>query len=104
MPLSTKIMPYVGLDAHLVQPPLPASEQAGEEELTGSNGWLKTLTYLYSPNTSLVWVDVQQPAGTGNPSHDIGTTQGWWPTIKPWTIGLWLRDATLVVETPEKIR
>lgn len=97
-------MPYVGLDAHLVQPPLPASEQAGEEELTGSNGWLKTLTYLYSPNISPVWVDVQQPAGKGNPSHDIGTTQGWWPTIKPWTIGLWLRDATLVVETPEKIQ
>ena len=104
VPFSTKIMPYLGLDVHLVQPPLPASGQAGEEELTGSKGWLKSLLYLYSPNASPVWVDVQQPADAGNASDDDGATKEWWPTIKPWGIGLWLRDATLVVETPEKIR
>lgn len=104
MPFSTKTAPYIGLDAHLVQPPLPASGEAGKEELTGSEGWLKSLPYLYSPKARVMWVDVQQPAGTGSVSHDVEGVRKWWPTIKPWSIGLWLEDATIVMGKPEKLQ
>ena len=112
IPFSTKTAPYLGLDIHLAQPPLPASEKAGEEELTGSDGWLKALPYLYSPKARLMWIDVQQPAGRRDPSshedvdgsfHNVEDAQKWWPAIKPWNVGLWLEDATIVLESPEKL-
>lgn len=104
VPFSTKTAPYVGLDTHLVQPPLPASAEAGEEELAGTDGWLKTLPYLYSPRARLMWVDVRQPSGAeGNASRDAGDVRSWWPTIRPWSIGLWLEDATIVFERPQSI-
>lgn len=112
MPFSTKIAPYMGLDVQLVQPPLQASEEAGQEELTGSDGWLKTLPYLYSPKARLMRVDLQQPVSAGNASHqhaskpsqDVEDIQKWWPAIKPWSIGLWLEDSTLVFGKPERLQ
>ncbi|KAI9805903.1 MAG: hypothetical protein M1825_000517 [Sarcosagium campestre] len=93
LPFSTKTLPYVGIDAALVQPPLPADPDW--PELAGTQRWLKTLALLQSPRTKGMWVQTF-PA---DPS-----VAEWWPAVKPWRFGMWLEDATLSFPVPEVVR
>ena len=109
---STSIAKYVGLDLHLVQPPLPSGESANAE-LPGTDRWCKIMPFEYSPKTSLGWWDLKQgsatesdpllenseaqsPAGAEDtaPKH-----QNWWPGIGRWRIGLIMENAE--IEFPE---
>ena len=109
MPFTTKIMPYSGLDVHLVQPPLPASRDPDEDGETSSEGWLKCLPDLYSPRARGMWVDLHQGGGASATTKPVETTallgnadlDQWWPKTNPWRLGLWLEQATLTFPAPD---
>ena len=42
----------------------------------------------------LMWADVE--------GSDIDIADSRWPNIKPWSIGVWLEDATLMIPVPEQ--
>ncbi|KAI9815809.1 MAG: hypothetical protein M1832_005223 [Thelocarpon impressellum] len=115
VPFTTKAMPLVGMDPHLVQPPVPGSGKAGEEMLTSSEGWLKTLPHLHTSRARGMWAEVTRGGKKGGAGGGAGGGQDgeaeallpgdqvatWWPKIEPWKIGLWLENATLVFTEPE---
>lgn len=109
LPFSTSILPYLGLDTHLIQPPLPASEAPGEEELAGTNQWLKTLPLLHTKSARGMWVQLKrEQARKGEQSSEAdpllrgdAELRRWWPQLEPWKIGMWLEGATLVFKEPE---
>ncbi|KAI9779112.1 MAG: hypothetical protein M1816_003756 [Peltula sp. TS41687] len=91
-PFSTKLSPYLGLEPALVQPRLEASRKPGQEELTASEGWSRFAPWMYSPKVSLAWADVKR---------DVGSGQGWWPDVRPWSVCLWVEDATMEIPRAE---
>jgi hypothetical protein len=102
MPFSTKLLRLVGLESRLCQPPLPASDNAKEKYLCGTDDWKITLPYLYSPKSRLCWVSVghgsadgeeQGQSVTGSNNADCG-----WPDTKPLAVGMWFDDAILLFE------
>ncbi|KAI9783153.1 MAG: hypothetical protein M1835_003880 [Candelina submexicana] len=107
VPFSTKACPWLGLNVHLVQPPLPASGKAGEEVSCGTDHWMKLLPYMATNKARVMWVDVKG-AKRGEESDaesqallDGKGNEGWFPDMQPWQIGLWLEDATLIFEKPQ---
>ncbi|KAI9705816.1 MAG: hypothetical protein M1836_005222 [Candelina mexicana] len=107
VPFSTKACPWLGLNVHLVQPPLPASSKAGEEILCGTDHWMKLLPYMATNKARLMWVDVngrKRREGADGESQALLNekgNKGWFPDMKPWQIGLWLEEVTLIFEKPE---
>ncbi len=107
IPFSTKACPWLGLNVHLVQPPLPASTKAGEEILCGTDDWMKLLPYMATNKARGMWVDIKESKARkevdGESQALLGGkgNKGWFPDVKPWKIGLWLEDATLIFDKPE---
>ncbi|KAI9714577.1 MAG: hypothetical protein M1812_006382 [Candelaria pacifica] len=107
VPFSTKLCPWLGLNVHLVQPPLPASSKAGEEILCGTDEWKKLLPYMATNKARGMWVDVkeskvrEQEVGESQALLGGKGNEGSFPDVKPWKIGLWLEEVTLVFEKPE---
>jgi hypothetical protein len=108
-PCSFALAPYVGIDTHIVQPPLP---QGGSPELGGTDDWKKSQPLLSSRKTRLVWIDMRQPpskSGTASGGDDEEDAllqrkpkdENWWPGIGRWHIGLWFEDAKLDLGEPE---
>ncbi|KAI9759298.1 MAG: hypothetical protein M4579_002427 [Chaenotheca gracillima] len=112
VPLSTNIMPYIGLDVRMSQPPLPASLNPSEGELVGSDHWYRTLPAVYAPKAIAMWVDFRLPKAKGNKGEDSAVDgeevtedlAAWWPDVKPWKFGLWVEDATLEFGEPEILK
>ena len=94
---------YIGMDTHIVQPPLP---KGNSPELCGTDDWKKSHPVASSRKARWVWIDMQQPSSSSSaPVNDQAdrlsvperrlTDENWWPGFKRWHIGLWLDDATL---------
>ncbi len=108
---------YLGMDMHIVQPPLPEGKgRLGE--LPGTDRWSKVLVQEYSSRTSMGWWDLRQD-GTkdeelterdtllgnhvwaGN-QEQVGTGyENWWPGFGRWRIGVKMEDATLMFDEGE---
>lgn len=108
---STTMAKYVGIDLHIVQPPLPEGK-GSLGELPGTDKWCKLCPLEYSRRTSLGWWDLRQDTGTGeevgeqtsllvNGNSERGCEQvgtgfeNWWPGFGRWRIGLKMEDATI---------
>jgi hypothetical protein len=92
---ASKIAPYLGYDLHLTQPPLPASDKPGEEEICGTDKWMKTLPIVVCKKAKGCWVSVQQPIEGDDKSIR------WWPKVEPFKMGLWLEGTDLTFGEPE---
>ncbi|KAH8808607.1 hypothetical protein F5884DRAFT_378042 [Xylogone sp. PMI_703] len=91
-PFSTSLLPYLGIDTHLVQPPLPSgkTEDGHQEELVSTDRWCKSLPLEYSSKTSVGWWDLKQPKGdeedallqngdTEPGNKEVSVYENWWP-------------------------
>ena len=70
------------------QPPVPASGKPGEEEVCGTEKWVRTAMRVACKKAKLCSVGVQQPALDG-PESDVAK---WWPKVNAWKIGLCMED------------
>jgi hypothetical protein len=82
--------------ALVTQPPVPASTQ-DEEELCGTDMWVRLPMTFTCRKAKLGWVAVEQPSREGEGAR----LPRWWPEIKPWRVGLCLEDAILDLGTGE---
>ncbi|KAF4124799.1 hypothetical protein GMORB2_5465 [Geosmithia morbida] len=89
IPSSTSMLKYVGLDATLVQPPLPDGK-GSRGELPGTDRWCAVFPAMYSPRTSLGWIDVRQPGEVSSCTQD-----NFWPGLKPWQLAVKMDDAEI---------
>jgi hypothetical protein len=102
---------YLGMDLHIVQPPLPEGK-GSLDELPGTDKWCKVLPLEYSKRASLGWWDLRQDVGkeenmTERDSllangdgerggQQVGTGfENWWPGFGRWRMGIKLEDATI---------
>lgn len=76
-----------------VQPPMPAGDDG---LLCGTHSWKAFDAVAATSKARLMWV---KSAG-----DDEVDRQGHWPDVKPWSIGLWLEDASLDIPAPEEWR
>jgi hypothetical protein len=113
LPFSTKISPWIGLDATLTQPPLLPQEDEGKElapELrSGSVEWLQMIPLVECSKTRGCWVDYEQPQSglspDGNDGNGAGVqNQGWFPTVRPYRIGMWLEGAEITADIPKVLK
>jgi hypothetical protein len=76
--------------ALVVQPPVPASTQKGEEEVCGTDKWVRLPMSFACKKAKLCRVAVEQPRREGD-GAELAT---WWPEVKPWKVGLCLENAS----------
>jgi hypothetical protein len=106
------------MDLNIVQPPLPSGKSA-QDELPGTDRWLKVLPVEHTKKASLGWWDLRQDAtgktrssvGDRMPTEEdrlLGSTdedagnetsssgfENWWPGLGRWRIGVKMEDATI---------
>ncbi len=101
-PFSTAYLP---LSSSLAQPPLPAGGQTeaekGEEValLCATEAWRSMTISATAKRARGMWVDVAKLAA--DEQREAGT---WWPQISPFSVGLWLEDATIVIPSPKEFK
>lgn len=84
-PMSTDMMKWVGIDAALVQPPLPPGEGA-KGELAGTERWCKVEGFRESSRRSrAVWVDMDQ-GGEGEGREEGG--KYFFPGLRKWNLAV----------------
>ncbi|KAL8767651.1 MAG: hypothetical protein Q9209_005910 [Squamulea sp. 1 TL-2023] len=93
-PFFGNVLNWLGVPNSFVQPPLPEGEP--KEVLCGTDAWYKVTASIYSPKAKLVWFDLRQPGKEADEKN-----RHWWPGIKRWHVGLWLRDAQIDLGDPE---
>lgn len=86
VPLSTSWLP---LSTILVQPPLPAGDDL---LLAGTDRWCTFAITAKTRKARLMAVRVD----------DVDEPSSSWPDVKPWSLGIWLEEATLDIPTPEE--
>ena len=90
-PFSTAWLP---MNVTLVQPPLPAGEN---ELLCGTEDWKMFRPKLFTKRARLMYAS----AAAGNDDMDEDRH---WPNssqVNPWSVGLWIEDATFEIPVPE---
>jgi hypothetical protein len=107
LPFSTKVLPWLGLDGALTQPPLLPQPDGGKglvpELRAGSEEWLQTTSVVRCKKMRGCWVDYEQP-GSGLSADGDGAVvenKGWFPTIHPYRFGMWLEGAEIAVPIAE---
>ncbi|KAK5630610.1 hypothetical protein RRF57_006325 [Xylaria bambusicola] len=105
-PLSFSWLKYVGIDASLVQPPLPDGSQNsswGREELPGTSRWCKVLPGLSTKRATLGWMDMSQDDAT----HDGGgggvksgsgydtEYDNFWPGLRRWNVAIKMQNTDI---------
>lgn len=107
-PLSFSWLKYVGIDATLVQPPLPDgrqdNSQAGEE-LIGTDRWCKILPVLSTRKATLGWIDMSQHNSTTGDNKDVNSSNGssvtdakyenFWPGLRRWDAAIKMENADI---------
>ena len=97
LPMSTTLMPWLGFDLHLVQPPLPTGK---DPELVGSDKWIKCLPVAKTNRARVMWFDMKQvPKEDGEgegEGKEAKTAENFWPGFGRWRLGLWLEKAEFV--------
>jgi len=120
VPFSSRILTSVlGWDLRLVQPPLPEGKGVdgfvgvdGEgngdgNELCGTKEWKVTNPSVWGKRGKGMWIlDVKMGLiANGGEAPDEsdggGGEDGWFPSVKPLKVGLWVEEATLEFGVPE---
>jgi len=107
----------LGQDIRLVQPPLPQGEGEGLGELCGTEEWKITNPSMYSKRMKGMWIldvkmgleanggavsKVDDEGADPLDSHANGVRgDGWFPSVTPFKIGLWMEEGTLEFGVPE---
>jgi hypothetical protein len=92
-PFSVSWLKILGLDACLVQPPLPAGE-ASQGELPGTDRWCKIALDESTSNASLAWADLSQKNEQGKVTSSV-THENFWPGLGRWQLALKLENAEI---------
>ncbi|KAI9704647.1 MAG: hypothetical protein M1820_005395 [Bogoriella megaspora] len=90
---STKYLP---LSTILAQPPLPSGDEA---MLCGTDLWRTFKVNAHAKKARCTWIAVAESTRKDQ--------EAYWPAtkdLKPWSIGLWLEDATLDFPAPEEFK
>ncbi|KAK8114569.1 hypothetical protein PG999_006638 [Apiospora kogelbergensis] len=95
-PLSSDIFKYIGIDASLAQPPLPAGD-GSQKELPGTERWCKVVPDQKSRKACLAWVDMSQRGDKEVPRAGF---ENFWPGMGRWQLGLKMEDAEIVFGDP----
>lgn len=88
---STNLLKYVGLDATLVQPPLPAGN-GSQDELPGTDQWCAIVPGQSARKTSVGWFDTRQ-GEEGEQTE--GAFENFWPESRRWHLGVKMEDADI---------
>ncbi|KAI0099742.1 hypothetical protein GGR51DRAFT_534962 [Nemania sp. FL0031] len=108
-PLSLSWFKYVGIDASLVQPPLPDGRQGDSlagEELVGTNRWCKILPAMQTRKAMLGWMDMAQhgddvaDSNNGDGSSNSGGSsdaqyEHFWPGLRRWNMAIKMENADI---------
>ncbi|KAJ8131355.1 hypothetical protein O1611_g2271 [Lasiodiplodia mahajangana] len=100
-PLSLSWLKYVGIDASLVQPPLPDGRQDAGEELIGTSRWCKIPPAIQTRKAMLGWMDMAQQvdhAVDGNDSSGGGSDaqyENFWPGLRRWNVAIKMENADI---------
>ncbi|KAK8185151.1 hypothetical protein HDK77DRAFT_429178 [Phyllosticta capitalensis] len=100
VPFSTDLYKWLGVDATLVQPPLPAGPDDGfYGELPGTDYWAKTVPGQSTDGATLGVFDMDQGEGDvgANGTNAVGDEYypNFWPTIGRLNVGLRMDNATI---------
>lgn len=107
-PLSLSWLKYVGIDASLVQPPLPDGRKESShsgEELIGTSRWCKILPVVVTRKALLGWMDMAQYGdnaadddgeGSGNSGHVSDVRyENFWPGLRRWNMAIKMENADI---------
>ncbi|KAI1815457.1 hypothetical protein GGS20DRAFT_330314 [Poronia punctata] len=105
IPFSAELYNLVGINATLVQPPLPQGEGV-HGELPGTNHWAATVPGQASSHTTLGLFDLHQGEGDKLEGKDVNAVgdeffPNFWPGLPRYNIGLRLADAKITFSDPE---
>ncbi|KAK6842037.1 hypothetical protein PG987_002897 [Apiospora arundinis] len=95
-PLSSDLFKYIGIDASLVQPPLPTGN-GSQKELPGTERWSKVVPGQKSRKACLAWVDMSQKGEKEVPRAGF---ENFWPGMGRWQLGLKMEDADIEFGDP----
>jgi len=109
IPFTAELYDYLGINATLVQPPLPSGQDssAAYGELPGTDHWAATVPGQASTHTTLGLFDLDQGGGDvvedGSGVNAVGDEYfpNFWPGLPRFTIGLRLADAKVTFSAPE---
>ncbi|KAM0326294.1 hypothetical protein ACHAQA_006892 [Verticillium albo-atrum] len=90
-PISMSLFKHLGVDATLVQPPLPRGE-GSQDELPGTDRWCAVVPDQSSRKSSIGWFDLRQADEDGNV---VGQHENFWPGFWRWHIGVKMEDADI---------
>lgn len=90
-PTSTNLLKYVGVDATLVQPPLPEGN-GSQDELPGTDQWCAIVPGQSARKTTVGWFDSRQ----GQEGKETeGHFENFWPESRRWHLGVKMEDAEI---------
>lgn len=95
-PLSLNLLQYIGIDASLVQPPLPTGD-GSQKELPGTEHWSKVVPGQKTKRACVAWVDMCQKHENEIPR--VGY-ENFWPGLGRWQLGLKMEDADIEFGEP----
>ncbi|KAI0391593.1 hypothetical protein F5Y17DRAFT_440000 [Xylariaceae sp. FL0594] len=106
IPFTTDLYKYIGINATLVQPPLPGNTLAAYDELPASDHWAATVPGQTSTHTTLGVFDMDQGDGDveeGQSVNSVGDEYfpNFWPGLPRFNVGLRLADARITFSAPE---
>ncbi|KAI1429976.1 hypothetical protein F5Y12DRAFT_709522 [Xylaria sp. FL1777] len=92
-PFSFSWLRYLGLEACLVHPPLPAGK-GSQGELPGTHRWCKVEPSISTRRAGLAWVDLSQKNRKGELTSSA-PHKNFWPGLGRWQLTLKLEDADI---------
>ncbi|KAK8049643.1 hypothetical protein PG994_011373 [Apiospora phragmitis] len=95
-PLSLNFLKYIGIDASLVQPPLPSGD-GSQKELPGTEHWSKVFPGQKTRKACIAWVDMSQKGAKEVPRAGY---ENFWPGLGRWQLGLKMEDADIEFGEP----
>ncbi|KAK7951353.1 uncharacterized protein PG986_007081 [Apiospora aurea] len=95
-PLSLNFLKYIGIDASLVQPPLPTGD-GSQQELPGTEHWCKVSPGQKARKACIAWVDMSQKSEKEVPRAGY---ENFWPGLGRWQLGLKMEDAEIEFGEP----
>jgi hypothetical protein len=109
LPFSTNLYSYLGVDATLVQPPLPQGNDSLGALTAGTPTWKATVPGQRSNKGRFVTFDLAQGEGDavgtnakGQRVNAVGDEvfDNFWPGLLRWTSGSKMEDATITFSDP----
>ncbi|ORY64302.1 uncharacterized protein BCR38DRAFT_369865 [Pseudomassariella vexata] len=104
IPFSTELYKWIGINATLAQPPLPAGN-GSYGELPGTNHWAATVPGQATDHATLGVFDMDQGAGdaVADDVNAVGDEyyENFWPGLLRFNLGIKLDNATITFSAPE---